>query len=352
MARPLKVSEKEDTASQANELKTTYHEAMKALVEDRPHQAYGILYPILQAHPRATQSLYLLGISALLSGRGDFGTACIDRAYKIKPWIKDDVSFLPQFSTLVEESRKRGHVWGTYIDRRARFQTVGFDYDSLILELVQRKKDIRFCEVGANDGVSDDPLHKWIVEYGFSGLLIEPQPEVFKRLKNNYRGNGNLLFENCAVGNETGELVLHLSHDRDEEGVLASAVPDRNALKGKKTRTITAPVDTLENILKRHGMARLDILQIDTEGFEWKIISKLDLAALDLSIIHAEFYCLPLEERVAMMRYISRAGFIYHFDGMNLTACKVKRFRNVVVSDSWKERKAGTARSSATGETA
>ena len=40
-----------------------------------------------------------------------------------------------------------------------------------------------FIQVGANDGITVDPIHKYIIEYHWNGILIEPQPGVFDQLK-------------------------------------------------------------------------------------------------------------------------------------------------------------------------
>src|ERR1035438_3422409 len=52
--------------------------------------------------------------------------------------------------------------------------------------LATRGDQLSFIEVGANDGEFDDPLREYIVKYPWKGVLIEPQPDVFERLKANY----------------------------------------------------------------------------------------------------------------------------------------------------------------------
>ena len=46
-----------------------------------------------------------------------------------------------------------------------------------------------------------DPLHKFIVKHPWRGILIEPQTDVFERLKSTYQEQaGRLTFENTAIG--------------------------------------------------------------------------------------------------------------------------------------------------------
>src|ERR1700722_3021383 len=65
--------------------------------------------------------------------------------------------------------------------------------------LVSRGVNLTFIEVGANDGRFGDPLRQYILKYQWKGVLVEPQPDIFERLKANYAGlNNRISFENVA----------------------------------------------------------------------------------------------------------------------------------------------------------
>ena len=53
-----------------------------------------------------------------------------------------------------------------------------FDLEFVIAHLLLRKKEIFFIQIGANDGKSTDPLYRFVTELGWSGILVEPQPNV------------------------------------------------------------------------------------------------------------------------------------------------------------------------------
>ena len=46
--------------------------------------------------------------------------------------------------------------------------------------------DFFFVQIGANDGINHDPLHEYVTKYNLSGLVVEPQPDVFELLRKNY----------------------------------------------------------------------------------------------------------------------------------------------------------------------
>ncbi|MDP2593822.1 MAG: hypothetical protein Q8P36_00575 [bacterium] len=49
-------------------------------------------------------------------------------------------------------------------------------------------KDFFFVQIGAHDGVHGDPIHEYVVKYNLAGVVVEPQPDVFKKLLETYRG--------------------------------------------------------------------------------------------------------------------------------------------------------------------
>src|SRR5262249_35234617 len=73
-----------------------------------------------------------------------------------------------------------------------------------VRERLQRQTDFFFVQVGANDGVRSDPLRSLVLEHRLAGLLIEPLPDQYARLRENYAGQPQLRFENCAVAEHDG----------------------------------------------------------------------------------------------------------------------------------------------------
>ncbi len=71
----------------------------------------------------------------------------------------------------------------------------------LVLEnLSKLKETVTFIQVGSNDGKSGDPLNKFINSYNWEGIVIEPIPFLFEKLKKNYRNKiSNLNFLNITI---------------------------------------------------------------------------------------------------------------------------------------------------------
>jgi hypothetical protein len=47
----------------------------------------------------------------------------------------------------------------------------------------QRGGKVSFVQIGANDGVQEDPCYPWINRFPWKGVLVEPQPVLAGSLK-------------------------------------------------------------------------------------------------------------------------------------------------------------------------
>src|SRR5215468_60576 len=83
-------------------------------------------------------------------------------------------------------------------------------FDLAVHLLLARRQTLFFVQIGAHDGITGDPLRKFVLKYHLPGILVEPNPAVFKKLVANYRGEPQLRFENVAVGPTQGTKSLYL----------------------------------------------------------------------------------------------------------------------------------------------
>jgi FkbM family methyltransferase len=167
--------------------------------------------------------------------------------------------------------------------------------DLAIRDLMSRKPDIFFLQIGAHDGVSYDPIHDYVTRFHWKGLLVEPQPAVFRKLRETYRDEKQLLFENSALAQRDGSIELHCfenANAEDHASMLTSTRKHYLAMNGDGHRgalkTITVPALTLESLLAKHRIERVNLLQIDTEGFDFEIIKMIDFKRTKPEIIHYE----------------------------------------------------------------
>ena len=172
-----------------------------------------------------------------------------------------------------------------------------------VVDLMQRKEENRdsqedffFVQIGAHDGLHFDPIRPFIKKRHWKGILVEPQPAIYQRLKANYREEPQLSFENAAISSHDGEAILYVFKKTaalpDHVTMLASF--DKGALVHNghhyqgEIEELKVPTLTLTTLLAKHRVTKIDLLQIDTEGFDFEIIKMLENCAIKPELIHFE----------------------------------------------------------------
>jgi FkbM family methyltransferase len=198
-----------------------------------------------------------------------------------------------------------------------------FDVLKLVVESrIAAGQKVQFIQIGANDGVRNDPIRKLVVKHRLSGLFVEPLPDLFARLQANYAGQPDLLFEQCAVGDHDGTTTLYrIQPDPGlPEWLQGIASFDKRHLSARKfgianlerhVVPVNIQVLTLDSLLKKHGLRGCDLLQIDTEGYDCRIVQSALRAGLRPSIIHYEFVHTDPSERVHCKQELARCNYSF-----------------------------------------
>src|SRR5262245_27368062 len=56
-----------------------------------------------------------------------------------------------------------------------------------------------FVNIGANDGVSNDPIYPFLREHAWRGIVVEPFAPLLEELRSNYRDFSGIIFEQAAI---------------------------------------------------------------------------------------------------------------------------------------------------------
>jgi FkbM family methyltransferase len=174
----------------------------------------------------------------------------------------------------------------------------------LVVEDWRRRKAARgddtftFVQIGAHDGLHYDPIRPFIERYGWRGILVEPQPTIFKQLVANYAGQPQLTFVNAAIAETDGTATLY--RFRDGQGLpehatmLASFYREALARNGHgyvgEIEAISVPAISLPTLFARHSLLTVDLLQVDTEGFDVQVVTMLGQLPTKPAIVHFESF--------------------------------------------------------------
>jgi hypothetical protein len=72
--------------------------------------------------------------------------------------------------------------------------------------------------------------------------------------------------------------------------------------------------------MDKHALPRVDVLQIDTEGFDYRVFKQFDFAAYRPAIVNIEVVNLKPEELNALQGDLAGLGYIYFQYEMDLMA--------------------------------
>jgi FkbM family methyltransferase len=193
-------------------------------------------------------------------------------------------------------------------------------------------------QIGANDGVTVDPVRESIISLGLPALLVEPLPNLFEQLKSNYAAQPDVRTDNVAVSSTPGEASIYrvmpsATQFPDHVHMLASfdkSVLLKHDLAGnsfeKFIETVPVSVVTFEQLLKRHpDLGPITALQIDTEGHDFIIVkSAVDAGCLP-RIINYEHFNLSYEDQVACRDLLSKHGYSFVSTGWDTLAYKATK---------------------------
>lgn len=187
-------------------------------------------------------------------------------------------------------------------------------------ELLQNP-NLTFMQIGAFDGVGDDDLRELVVAHRLRGVLIEPQPVAFARLQHTYRDRPQVRLLQAAVAEREGTRELFCRRG----GVSMAASFDRGHLRrhGVADKNITTELvacHTVESALRAAGLDRVDLIQIDAEGYDWPIIQSIDLAKLRPRIIRFEYGNMRRRDADTCLQHLAAQGYRFIVEPRDIIA--------------------------------
>lgn len=103
-------------------------------------------------------------------------------------------------------------------------------------------------------------------------FAFEPHPLTFERLVSNITAHETIRPFNCAVGDQRGRQMLY---DRISESGTAHASIFREVIENihqAQSSGYEVNVITLDEFVEENGLKRIDLLKIDTEGYELNVL--------------------------------------------------------------------------------
>jgi FkbM family methyltransferase len=176
------------------------------------------------------------------------------------------------------------------------------DEDKYILRYILKPhtQNGTFLEIGACDGILYTNTKMLEDHFGFSGILIEPQPFMFEKLKQN---RPNCKCYNYAISNTEKEYVEFSGHGPCGGIDKYLNVPQQNKYNVKNSK--------MKDIIKDSGFEYIDFMFIDVEGGEYEVLQTIDFE-IPIYCIIIEAHSNQQEKNKIFGKYLETHGFTYH----------------------------------------
>ena len=213
---------------------------------------------------------------------------------------------------------------------------VEVNFAMLAAHLMLTTKRPYFIGIGANDGVTHDPLYPFIRDFGWRGIMVEPIPEAFAALEHNYAGFGGVTVVNAAIGMEDGTGTIYTVGMSTENAMMMSLHSSFSRdilLRGKRwhadlerhiieREVLLMSFPTL--LAKANGQA-IDVLKIDTEGYDLEILKSVDFSCISPKLILAEHANLSRKDKIKMADILLHHGYRVSMTSLDMLGYKELR---------------------------
>ena len=208
----------------------------------------------------------------------------------------------------------------------------------------QDNSNIFFIQVGSNDGFQNDPLYKFVKRDAWKGIVLEPQKQAFKNLSFLYKKdavipiNKALSSDNenkklykvafCEDRWATGLSSFIKSHleARIDDGYIDQKCEEYGItppeLRKDYIKAIDVPCTSFENLFETHPISKVDLLHIDTEGFDYEVIKMFDFEQFSPKLVVFEHIHLSEQNKNEAQNYLQSLGYRLTVDSMDIIAEK------------------------------
>ena len=154
-------------------------------------------------------------------------------------------------------------------------------FHNIVKQKFYKREKIFLIQIGANDGSDEnfmeDPVRDLIRnDVRIFSVLIEPQKIEFDKLKNNYSDQKNRIsFLNVAISSTDGEIKLYKNIDpkgTSGHSTLLLRQNDSYTLFDENNYELVDGI-TVSTLMKSCDSS-VDVLVIDTEGFDMEIVNQ------------------------------------------------------------------------------
>jgi len=213
-------------------------------------------------------------------------------------------------------------VWRTPAKLKNFLRRLVDVFQKLVIKRYARsKKDVFFVQIGSNDADFGDPIKSHIKARCWRGIMVEAVPYVFERLKTNYESD-RIRIVCCAITEQSGQRSFYsLKEDKDpslpkwydqlgsfrKDVILkhSDLIPDLES----RIEKIDVKCLSYNQLLKDFAVGEVDLLHVDTEGYDYVIIRQVQLDGGGPEVVIFEHKHMLVSERRELLQIFRKHGY-------------------------------------------
>lgn len=169
-----------------------------------------------------------------------------------------------------------------------------------------------FVDLGANDGITFSNTRA-LAERGWKGVLIEPDPAAFLKLKELYKGHKGIYCYDYAISGHNGKAMLQTSSSLLKKGDMGLVSTFHGSEMDRFKSVVTyEPVEVKtfkwKTAINRWQIKSFNFISLDIEGDELNVLPDIDLSEAKLVCI--EFNGKP-DLKIEYEKYLNGFKLLY-----------------------------------------
>lgn len=224
-------------------------------------------------------------------------------------WRTKDFSLSNFLNTKIDDLKICFSLLKLFKKNYFRFQFYSQQNEDKYLLKLFKIEDVQngtYLEIGAYDGIYFSNTLFLQNEYGFSGILIEPQKTLFKELTINRPLD---FLVNSAISNSE-ETQISFIGDNLEAGI--SSLSSINLERFPAWKNYMVDNKKMKTVIQDSNLKYIDVMFIDTEGSEFEIIKSINFS-FPISLIVVEAHKENKEEDKLLKEILNDNGFKFYF---------------------------------------
>lgn len=180
--------------------------------------------------------------------------------------------------------------------------------DLVLLSLFRKKRGGCYVDIGCHHPVNHSTTYLFSRNYGWQGLVVDADPRYLSEFRH-FRPRDTVM--HAGVGSPRGSAVFYRVQEDAALNTFSAEVAARARARGMTVIETQVEVLPLAELLQRHEIAAIDLLNVDVEGMDLSVLQSNDWSRWRPQVIAVEDHQIDLgaPENSATFRYLRDLGY-------------------------------------------